>query len=97
MCKYLSSDTYMYIINALNDKVATATPYYTMIHPSLTHSCCLHSNAGVEVSGVWTGPVHAARAIRSLSPACAAPVVPPYTALGGAHECAAWDITLRQR
>jgi hypothetical protein len=39
----------------------------------------------VEVSGVWTGPVHAARAIRSLSPACAAPVVPPYTALAGAY------------
>jgi len=27
MRKYVSSDTYMYMLNALNDKVATATPY----------------------------------------------------------------------
>ena len=39
----------------------------------------------MEISGVWTGPVNAARALRSLAPACAAPVVPPYTALAGAY------------
>ena len=27
MRRYVSSDTYMYMLNALNDKVATATPY----------------------------------------------------------------------
>ena len=38
----------------------------------------------MEAGGVWSGPIHAARATRSHSPACAAPVVPPYTALAGA-------------
>ena len=67
----LCSNTCSCMVNALNDKVATAMPDPVTMW--------------MEFNGVWTGPVSAARALRSLAPAFAAPVVPPYTAWAGAY------------
>ena len=47
----------------------------------------------MEAGGAWSVPFHAARATRSHAPACAAPVVPPYTALAGALYANGYDQT----
>ena len=53
------------------------------IHPSVSQSRCTASQDGI---GVWTGPVCAARAKRSLAPACAVPLASSLHCVGRSHR-----------
>jgi len=53
------------------------------LHPSVSQSRC---TAGQDGVGVWTGPVCAARAKRSLAPACAVPLASSLHCVGRSHR-----------